>query len=281
MNQEQCMFNIYNKCCSELASFEIWKGYYKMRFEEFKNFYRLFPEKHFTDSLEIGCGIGYQSAFLSCISDKVVASDIDLGSMVKHSRGLEITRDFIAQTGINNINIVNANAESLPFEDNSFDLIYSSYAFQYVPNKQTALAEIKRVLKPGGYFFCVVPSTGNRINAAKSYYKTLFKKMPAYLFAKKNGKKTIQHEEQMMAQEFNGPKRTRMLPPPDDEANSFFKELLIYTPARWRKLFSDNGHDIILEKNSNAVENNTIQHSYIQRLKGQFSSNGVIIITKK
>ncbi len=41
-------------------------------------------------------------------------------------------------------------AEGLPFRDGSFDLLVSSFVYQLVPDRRTALAEARRVLRPGG-----------------------------------------------------------------------------------------------------------------------------------
>ncbi len=41
-------------------------------------------------------------------------------------------------------------AERLPFDDGSFDLVVSSFAYQLVPRLTAALAEARRVLRPGG-----------------------------------------------------------------------------------------------------------------------------------
>ncbi|MEO8971945.1 MAG: class I SAM-dependent methyltransferase, partial [Ktedonobacteraceae bacterium] len=47
---------------------------------------------------------------------------------------------------------------ALPFEDNTFDRIFSFYVFEHVQNWQQALAEIQRVLKPGGACLHIFPS---------------------------------------------------------------------------------------------------------------------------
>lgn len=280
MSPEEKMIELYLKCCAELGAFEIWEGYYKMRFEELKTMRTLFPKSHFSDVLEIGCGIGYQSALLSCLSDHVTASDIDLGNMAKHSRGLEITRKFIESAGVSNVRVVNADAQNLPFADNTFDFIYSSYAFQYVPDKSKALTEIKRVLKPGGNFFCVLPSTGNKIITASLYYKALFKKAGG-LFARRNNRsgnaKAVQESFQSALPK---PWLKKLLPPPDDEANNFLNELFTYTPAKWRKLFIENGHQIVLDRNTSNITNGA-RIGYGRSLRQQLRSNGFIIVTKK
>jgi ubiquinone/menaquinone biosynthesis C-methylase UbiE len=43
-----------------------------------------------------------------------------------------------------------ANAESMPFPDSSFDAVLCQMALQFVPDKQAALREMRRVLAPGG-----------------------------------------------------------------------------------------------------------------------------------
>lgn len=48
------------------------------------------------------------------------------------------------------IEIFNANAEKLPFKDHSFDTVVGTLVFCTIPNPDKALAEAKRVCKPGG-----------------------------------------------------------------------------------------------------------------------------------
>ncbi len=53
-------------------------------------------------------------------------------------------------TLVKNIDYQLANAESLPFADNRFDLVTMAFGLRNVTNKDQALKEIFRVLKPGG-----------------------------------------------------------------------------------------------------------------------------------
>jgi len=43
-----------------------------------------------------------------------------------------------------------ADMENLPYEDNTFDVVFGAQVFEYVPNLEGSLADIRRVLKPGG-----------------------------------------------------------------------------------------------------------------------------------
>lgn len=280
MKPEEGIDKVYHYCINELGNFEIWPGYYMWRYGEFKKNFTLFPEDHFNKSLEIGCGIGYQAAFLSFISDKVVASDIDLGGMKKHSLGLNITRDFIHHTGLKNIEIVTASAENLPFKDEEFDFIYSSYAFQYVPDKDKALQEIKRVLKKGGTFFCILPTTAGRLGAAIIYYRAAFNKLisQATGASKKDKKIIVKHGENNKVE----PKFIhKLLPPPDNDSNSFINELARYCPARWERLFKKNGFHIIMKKNTAFSPENSAGNGFFGRIAEKIRSDGLILIAKK
>ena len=53
------------------------------------------------------------------------------------------------------IEFVEANAEALPFADRSFDAYTIAFGIRNVPRIEAALAEARRVLKPGGRFLCL------------------------------------------------------------------------------------------------------------------------------
>jgi len=64
---------------------------------------------------------------------------------------LRVGRDKLRDKGLfKNIEYVQANAEALPFADNTFDCITISFGLRNVTNKDKALASMWRVLKPGG-----------------------------------------------------------------------------------------------------------------------------------
>ena len=54
-----------------------------------------------------------------------------------------------------NVDFVEANAEQLPFADETFDAYTIAFGIRNVPRIETALAEAFRVLKPGGRFLCL------------------------------------------------------------------------------------------------------------------------------
>lgn len=74
----------------------------------------------------------------------VVSSDIN-EAMLAQGRARLLDKGCF-----NSISFVQANAESLPFEDDHFDIVTMSFGLRNVTDQQQALREMYRVLKPGG-----------------------------------------------------------------------------------------------------------------------------------
>lgn len=92
--------------------------------------------------LEIGCGAGFSSIIFARDGAHVTASDLT-------NEAVEITKEKFELLGLPGA-VVQADAEDLPFDDNSFDIVFSSGVLHHTPNGQKAVDEIYRVLKPGG-----------------------------------------------------------------------------------------------------------------------------------
>lgn len=63
---------------------------------------------------------------------------------------LERARSNIEGRGERDVHLVQGRAEELPFADNTFDAVTFSYLLRYVENPDDTLAELARVLRPGG-----------------------------------------------------------------------------------------------------------------------------------
>jgi len=72
--------------------------------------------------------------------------------------GVDISDNMLNQLrqkvdgGSHRLTLVNASATDLPFADNSFDVVLTVHVLHLIPDWQQALAEIRRVLKPGGLY---------------------------------------------------------------------------------------------------------------------------------
>ncbi len=94
--------------------------------------------------LEVGAGTGANFSYFMKAT-KVIATEPD------HYM-LERARKRLNELGLEQVELAQYPAEQLPFEDASFDHVVSSMVFCSVNEPERALAEIRRVLKPGGSF---------------------------------------------------------------------------------------------------------------------------------
>ncbi len=94
--------------------------------------------------LEIGCGAGTDSL-------QFARAGADLTSVDLTPAAIELTQQRLALYGVAG-DVRLADAEALPFEDNQFDLVYSWGVLHHTPDTERALAELYRVLRPGGRF---------------------------------------------------------------------------------------------------------------------------------
>ncbi len=88
------------------------------------------------DVLEVGCGTGIWMQ--------------DLQLVVKSVTGIDLSVGMVQQAKQKGLKVKIGDAESLPFPDSSFDLLYSYRVLPHVLNLPQALAEMKRVLRPEG-----------------------------------------------------------------------------------------------------------------------------------
>jgi ubiquinone/menaquinone biosynthesis C-methylase UbiE len=116
----------------------------------------------FGEALEIGSGTGYFSLNLVQLGiiGKLTATDISPGMLTQ----LAATATTL---GLENVATVVTEAETLPFEDESFDLVLGHAVLHHIPDLDRAFAEFKRVLRPGGAIvFAGEPSRyGDRLAA--------------------------------------------------------------------------------------------------------------------
>ena len=99
----------------------------------------------FGDALEIGSGTGYFSLNLVQLGviERLTATDISPGMLERLAGTAEAL-------GLEEVTTVETEAEVLPFEDESFDLVLGHAVLHHVPDLDKAFAEFRRVLRPGG-----------------------------------------------------------------------------------------------------------------------------------
>ena len=97
--------------------------------------------------LDLGCGDGQ-------LTQRIAAA----GASVT---GIDASPAMVAAARSRGIAVEEASAESLPFADRSFDAVFSNAALHWVRNQDAMLAEVRRVLRPGGRFVAEMGGHGN------------------------------------------------------------------------------------------------------------------------
>ena len=87
---------------------------------------------------------------------------------------MEQGQKFIEQAGIENISFQKGVAEDLPFEDETFDIVSSRYAFHHFADPKSVISEMVRVCKTGGHVIVIDIIVPDESTAAEyNYYEWL------------------------------------------------------------------------------------------------------------
>jgi ubiquinone/menaquinone biosynthesis C-methylase UbiE len=119
------------------------------------------PRESFGEALEIGAGTGYFSLNLlqAGLIERATATDISPGM-------LATLEENAGRLGLE-VRTAAAEAETLPFGDESFDLVLGHAVLHHIPDLDRAFSEFARVLRPGGTLaFCGEPSRYGDLLAA-------------------------------------------------------------------------------------------------------------------
>lgn len=110
------------------------------------NPFSLGPIKPGQRILDVGCGAGVDTILAAMMAGPTATAV-----------GVDIVPEMIARAESNlermdleNVEFQNASGERLPFADGTFDVVISNGAVNLIPDKEAAMAEVIRVLKPAG-----------------------------------------------------------------------------------------------------------------------------------
>ncbi|HBB94308.1 MAG TPA: methyltransferase type 11 [Blastocatellia bacterium] len=99
---------------------------------------------HYPQILDVGCGTGANLKMLAQFGD---------------AQGVDVSSDAVAfcrERGLGNVKL--GAAESLPFEDNGFDLVTALDVVEHMDDDVAGLREMRRVLRPEGRLLLFVPT---------------------------------------------------------------------------------------------------------------------------
>jgi SAM-dependent methyltransferase len=104
--------------------------------------------------LDLGCGAGV-------LLEGLVESGFTVTGIEPSGDMLTLARTRVARFSESQYRLINASCESMPCADSEFDAILCMGVFGYIDDVDGALAEIRRVLKPGGVFLMSVRNGKN------------------------------------------------------------------------------------------------------------------------
>lgn len=110
---------------------------------------RLLPPRKFGSALEIGYGAG--------------ALLVVMASSVQELHGIDLDADPVAVESLlsargQRAQLQRGSVYELPYAEGTFDLVYSFSVFEHLHEYRKALAEVQRVLRPGGLFLLGMPA---------------------------------------------------------------------------------------------------------------------------
>lgn len=117
------------------------KGYFDYASQ--RMFAKFLPDFRGKTVLDVGCGLGMMMERFSREGNRVL--------------GIDITPQVLKEFSKEEFFVQEADARDIPFQDNTFDLVYSLGVIEHFDETQQALEEQVRVCKPGGWVVAVVP----------------------------------------------------------------------------------------------------------------------------
>lgn len=130
-----------------------------------KKVVELVSEKNPKTILDIATGTGDLAIMMvNTTAEKIIGLDISQGM-------LDVGIKKITSKNLNHkIEMLNADSEAMPFEDNSFDAITVAFGIRNFENLDKGLSEILRVLKPNGVFVILETSNPTKTPYKQGYF---------------------------------------------------------------------------------------------------------------
>jgi SAM-dependent methyltransferase len=129
---------------------DIWQGPYRHHMRKRREYLDrvLGSCGRFHAALDLGCGDGVNLAWLSGYAEHIYGSDYNLLRLARAAHSHPAAAVFMADV------------TDYPAQDASFDLIFFNHVLEHIPDDDRALAEARRILKPGGLLILGVPNEG-------------------------------------------------------------------------------------------------------------------------
>lgn len=117
--------------------------------------YNEFKQSHFLSRLRTLNGKILELGFGDADTLFHYHPDADVVAIEKSRKWVDLAREKLTARDINHVRVMSGSAEELPFPDEEFDFITSSFMLCSVDSQAGAIREMYRVLKPGGSYIAL------------------------------------------------------------------------------------------------------------------------------
>jgi SAM-dependent methyltransferase len=182
--------------------------------------------------LEIGGGSGYQASVIASWSCEVTSVDL-AGRPVPEKEYFPV-QDY--------------DGRYIPIPAAGADVVFSSNVLEHVPHLPEILAEIRRVLKPGGLAIHTVPSATWRLWTSLSHYAFLVKVALGRRSSSASDHGTCAERSAITVVREHGWWWTlgrALFPGPHGEYPNAASELYFFSRRRWRRILASNGFEVL------------------------------------
>jgi SAM-dependent methyltransferase len=109
--------------------------------------------------LDMGCGDGQLTLRLATTGARVT--------------GVDLSPEMLSAARARGVDAREGSTELLPFADRSFDAVFSNAVLHWIRNQDAMMAEVRRVLQPGGRFVAEMAGHGNLAAVRTAFMATL------------------------------------------------------------------------------------------------------------
>jgi SAM-dependent methyltransferase len=185
------------------------------------------PEKAFDRCLELGAGDGYGSTLIARHARVLVSTEIRVGRLREPPLG--------------STHYAVCDAELLPFEPATFDLIFSSHLLEHLPDLSRALAEMRAALREDGVMLHLVPSRLWKLLD----FGLFFPSQAVHVIERYTDAPTAESKRSTVKGPAPGWWRRSFWPPVHGVSGSNFSELRRFGVGHWKAAFDRAELDVV------------------------------------
>ena len=198
----------------------------RLRLAELERIHDLLPPR--SRILELGGGNGHQAAVLSTWGHDVSSVDIAPPSS-RHTTYFPVSL---------------YDGKTLPYDDEAFDVVFSSNVLEHVPHLSVILKEIARVTKSDGVVVHILPSPAWRFWTSGTHYVHLAKRVGGRFFRHEAGRNASYSQASTSKRNWGILLKRVFLDGPHGAYPNEFYELYAFSRSRWLHVFAAHGFEV-------------------------------------